>query len=258
MVSAGVLMNMVFALVGFTIVARVQGVFVPLIAETIPDRPAAEAGLQAGDVVLEIDGKPIRDFRDAQRIIESRPGVPLRIAVDRADERLETTITPVDTTVYNELARDSMEIGYIGVYFAGAGAHRSLDLGEAAAAGWHRTWWWVGAIGDFLGGLLTGRTSARELGGPIVIGQLSGQVARAGLLPLLEFMAIISVNLAVLNLLPIPVLDGGHLLFLAVEAVRGKAVSARQRLRLTQIGLLLVVGLMVWAIANDILRLVGA
>lgn len=106
--------------------------------------------------------------------------------------------------------------------------------------------------------MLTGKTSSKELGGPIAIGQLSGQAARQGLWPFMSFMAIISVNLAVLNLLPIPVLDGGHIMFLMAEAVRGgRPISMRYRLRLTQIGLLLVMGLMVLAFANDILRLVG-
>lgn len=258
-VSAGVTMNFLFALAVFTAIARHQGVMIPVIAEVAPDSPAAAAGLQAGDVVIALNGERVRDRERVVQHVALRPEVPVRLTVLRDGGRLDLTVTPLLIREYDPFVKDTVDRGRIGVVFPGTeDAHRSLGLGEAIVEGADRTWWWVASIGDFVARIVTGRTSARELGGPIVIGQLSGQFARAGLWPLLEFMAIISVNLAVLNLLPIPVLDGGHLLFLGVEAVRGRAVSVEQRLRLTQIGLLLVVGLMVWAFANDILRLVGA
>jgi len=109
----------------------------------------------------------------------------------------------------------------------------------------------------FVVDLFTGDVSPRSVGGPILIGQFSGRVARAGAEMFLRFMAIFSVNLAVLNLLPIPVLDGGQLVFLGVEAVRGRALSLEQRMRFTQVGLVIVVAIMVWALANDVLRLFG-
>jgi regulator of sigma E protease len=109
-------------------------------------------------------------------------------------------------------------------------------------------------IGKTLGDLFTGNASPRNLGGPLAIGRISGEAARLGLEPFLRWMALLSVNLAVFNLLPIPVLDGGQLLFILVEAVRGRPLSVENRMRLAQLGLILVVGLMVWVIANDILR----
>jgi len=137
-------------------------------------------------------------------------------------------------------------------------ATRDLSMTEALAAGWHRTGAWILEIFTFLKRLVTGRESARDLGGPIVIGQLSGAAARQGLSAFLNFMAIISVNLAVLNLLPIPVLDGGHLVFLFAEALRGgRPVGVESRLRLTQVGMILLLGLMVLVFANDIMRLAG-
>ena len=108
-----------------------------------------------------------------------------------------------------------------------------------------------------LGDLFTGEASPRSLGGPLTIGQISGETARAGLEYMFQWMALLSVNLAVLNLLPIPVLDGGQLLFLFVEAVRGRPLSIEQRLRLSHVGLIIVVGIMVWAITNDFLRIFG-
>ena len=112
-------------------------------------------------------------------------------------------------------------------------------------------------IVDLLKNLVTGQASPRNLGGAIAIGQISGQAARAGMEVFLHWMALLSVNLAVLNLLPIPVLDGGQLLFLAIEGVRGRPLSVEQRMRFSHVGLILVVGLMVWAITNDFLRLFG-
>jgi regulator of sigma E protease len=105
--------------------------------------------------------------------------------------------------------------------------------------------------------MVTARISPRELGGPIYIGQVSGQIAQAGLLPLLLFMAFLSVNLAVLNLLPIPVLDGGHLVFLFLEGIRGKPLSVNVRYRLTQVGLFVLLGIMAFALTNDLFRAIG-
>ena len=130
---------------------------------------------------------------------------------------------------YNEIVRDSVDVGDLGIDLWMDQAVRDLTLTESVAAGWHRTGSWTVEIFSFLKRLVTGRGSTKELGGPIVIGQLSGAAARQGLAAFLNFMAIISVNLAVLNLLPIPVLDGGHLVFLFAEAVRGgRPVSAEK------------------------------
>jgi regulator of sigma E protease len=133
------------------------------------------------------------------------------------------------------------------------------DRGFVAAVGhgFAETWQMMTLTVDFLGGLFTGRQSPRDVGGPLLIGELSGQFARAGLEAFLTFMALFSVNLAILNLLPIPVLDGGHLVFLAIEGIRGKALSIEQRMRLTQVGLVIIVGIMVWALGNDLLRFFG-
>jgi regulator of sigma E protease len=134
---------------------------------------------------------------------------------------------------------------------------RPLGPVEAIGRGATITWQTSAAIVALLGDLFTGEASPRSLGGPLAIGQLSGQAARGGGEAFFQFMALLSINLAVLNLLPIPVLDGGQLLFLGVEAVRGKPLSVEQRLRLANVGIILVVGIMVWAITNDFLRFFG-
>jgi len=177
--------------------------------------------------------------------------------VERGVELISFTITPAAVKQFDSLSGDSVIVGQIGVAFSAAvSGNQSLGLIAAVGEGFRQTAYWSTEIGRFLGRIFSGRDSASELGGPIAIGQLSGQFARAGLIPFLAFMGIISVNLAVLNLLPIPVLDGGHLVFLTVEGLRGRAITVENRIRLTQVGMLFVLGLMVLAFANDIIRLV--
>ena len=259
-ISAGVTMNLVFAFVAFSFIAHSRGVYEPVVGSITEQSPAEEAGLLPGDVIREINGRTIVDASEVLRMIQPRAGEQITLSMEREGMMFAVDIVPEAVPTYSDIANDSVDIGMIGVGFpTGEEAHRSLGVGESIVAGARETGSWIVEVGTFFGRLVTGRQSPKELGGPIVIGQLSGQMARAGFWPLLDFMAIISVNLAVLNLLPIPVLDGGHLLFLAIEGLRGgKPVSIEQRLRFSQIGMLLVLGLMVFAFANDIMRLVGA
>ncbi|TFG64914.1 MAG: RIP metalloprotease RseP, partial [Gemmatimonadales bacterium] len=257
-IIAGVVMNFAFAVVAFSIVAGSTGIDVPVVEGVTSGMPAAEAGLQAGDVIVEVAGHEARDFSDVTRNLQGRAGEPLDVVVERNNERLTFILTPAAVKQFDSLSGDSVVVGQIGVAFSAAvSGHRNLGFVAAVGEGFRQTGYWAAEIGRFLGRIFSGRNSASELGGPIAIGQLSGQFARAGLIPFLAFMGIISVNLAVLNLLPIPVLDGGHLVFLTVEGLRGRAVSVENRIRLTQVGMLLVLGLMVVAFANDIMRLVN-
>ena len=259
-IFAGVLMNFLFAFVAFSFIAHDRGVYEPIIGEVTEGSPAEAVGLLPGDAIRSVNGRRTDDASDVSRVIQPRAGEQLRLTVERDGRTFEVDIVPAADRQWSEIARDSIDFGLIGVSFPGGEeSNRSLGVGESIAAGARETGSWIADVGVFFARLVTGRQSPKELGGPIVIGQLSGQMARAGFWPLLDFMAIISVNLAVLNLLPIPVLDGGHLLFLAIEGLRGgKPVSVEQRLRFSQIGMLMVLGLMVWAFANDIMRLVGA
>ncbi|MEJ2334810.1 MAG: RIP metalloprotease RseP [Gemmatimonadales bacterium] len=254
-ISAGVLMNLLFAVAAFILVAKAQGVQLALISEVQEDSPAAAAGFQAGDHILSVEGQRVRAFDELALLVQQSPETPIRVGVERDGKRLSLNVVPRRVSIWSEVVRDSVDIGQIGVTSDPEGGYRTLSWTEAIPEGSFRTWYWVRTTLEFLGQLVSGQSSAKEVGGPILIGQLSGRAARAGFWSLLSFMAIISVNLAILNLLPVPVLDGGHLTFLAFEAVRGKALSVEQRIRLTQVGLVLVVGLMVWVITNDVLRL---
>ena len=257
-IIAGVAMNTLFAVIGFALIAGVNGINIPVVGEVAANSPAQEAGIQPGDVILAIDGRRTGNFGDVTLDLQGRPDETVELRIRRGEQIVNLPVRTQAVTVWNETANDSVTIGMIGVTRASAEiTHRTLGPVAALGEGFSQTWRWVGNIGGFVGRIFSGQDSASELGGPILIGQLSGQAARDGFFPFLWFMSVISVNLAVLNLLPIPVLDGGHLLFLAVEGIRGREVGVEQRIKLTQVGMLFVLGLMVLAIANDIFRLVG-
>jgi regulator of sigma E protease len=256
-IIAGVAMNGLFAVAAFTASSKVNGIMVPVITDVAEGSPAEVAGILPGDLVVAVNGIEVPQTGQLIGIIQQSAGDTVVMSIDRDGEQLSLKAVPWAKNVYIEAAHDSVEIGVIGVTLGGEQGYRELGWGASLQAGAQETWFWVAQIGTFGKRLFTGKSSARELGGPILIGELSGQAARLGFWAMLNFMALISVNLAVLNLLPIPVLDGGHLVFLTVEGLRGRPVSPESRIRLTQVGLLLVMGLMVWAFANDILRLIG-
>jgi regulator of sigma E protease len=224
-----------------------------IIGTVVKGMPAAAAGIQVRDRVISAGGKPVQSWRDLTQVIEGNPGKPVPLTIQRGTGNLTVTVVPKAT---DQISQKNVKrtVGLIGVrpMFT-----EKPSLVSAIGQGAKKTWQFAALTIGFLKDLFTGHASPRNLGGPILIGQLSGQVARAGLEAFLSFMALMSVNLAVLNLLPIPVLDGGHLMFLLIEAVRGRALSIEQRMRLSQVGFVIVVAIMVWAIANDVLRLFG-
>jgi regulator of sigma E protease len=224
----------------------------PVISTVEKNGPADRAGIKPRDRVIEIAGRPVSDWSELVRGIENNAGSTIPVVVDRGGERVALTITPS----VNE--RGGVRYGRVGIgRSATAGPVERPSVVGAIQHGATRTWETVALTVDFLAGMFTGRQSPRSMGGPIMIGQLSGEVARLGLDAFLGFMALLSVNLAVLNLLPIPVLDGGHLVFLGIEAVRGRPLSIQQRMRWTQVGFFIIVGIMVWAMGNDLLRVFG-
>ncbi|NIN70894.1 MAG: RIP metalloprotease RseP [Gemmatimonadetes bacterium] len=255
-ISAGVVMNFVFAIFAYAGIAYYQS-WVPLIGSVVEGSPAEEAGLQAGDLVTAVDGQKVDMWMEFRNHVNRRPGEEVTLGVLRDDQEIELLSRIERAAVFDSVSGDSVFYGQIGVYHDTINAGRALGLGGSLVAGTGRTFELTWLILRFVGRLITGAESARDIGGPILIGQLSGQAARAGVLYFVAFMAFLSVNLAVLNLLPIPILDGGHLVFLAIEAVRGRALSLQTRARLSQVGFLLILAIMVWAITSDVLRAVG-
>ncbi len=226
-------------------------------AEVLPGQPAAQAGVEAGDTIVAIDGQPVRQWYDIMRLIEPRPATRVTLLVGRADGRHTLAVTTRGESV--DSGGVKREVGKLGVGSPRPAIRsRSFSLGGAIAEGGRQTVDAIHQVGRTIRGLLSGRVAGRELGGPILIGQLAGQTARLGLDAFLGFMALISVNLALLNLLPVPVLDGGQFMFLLAEAVRGRPLSLRLRERLTLVGLVLIVLLMIFAFWNDIRRLIEA
>lgn len=217
--------------------------------------PAARAGLLAGDTIVGVDGQPIRQWYDLQDALASRRLVPVTVTVARGPERIDLRTT-TDTLSRPDASGALRQVGIIGVTNRVQVRVEAYTLPAALAAGWRQTVASSTQIFRTVRGLFSGRVAGRELGGPILIGQLAGQASRLGWETFLGFMALISVNLAVLNLLPIPVLDGGQFLFLLAEGVLRRPLSLKLRERLTAFGLVLIVLLMVFAFSNDIRRII--
>lgn len=230
----------------------------PLIGQVLPGSPAEQAGIKSGDRVLDAGGAPVSSWLDFVNVVEHQPGRPVPLVVQRGGEQVALTVVPDSTPVPAAPGRFVGRIGVGPSPAAIANVPRAREGPvEALGYGVSQSWYVTRMIGQFLGGLFTGAASPRDVGGPILIAQLSHRMIEMGLEAFLNFMALFSVNLAVLNLLPIPILDGGQLLFLVLEAVRGRSLSYEQRMRLSQVGLVIVVAIMVWALANDVLRLFG-
>jgi regulator of sigma E protease len=228
--------------------------YAPVLGEVVGGQPAAEAGLRSGDRVVAAAGAPIDSWWELEEAIRAHPRQPLPLVVERGAERLEVVATPGARA--GPRGNDA-EIGFLGVAVQRNVEIREFGVGQALVRGVEETWRISSLIVGFLGNLVTGQESPRQVGSVITIGQISGEFVRAGLQPFLMWMALFSVNLAVLNLLPIPILDGGHLMFMLIEAVRGRPLSVEQRVRLSHVGLIIVVGIMVWALTNDVLRVFG-
>lgn len=219
-----------------------------------PGSPAEDAGIRSGDVVKSIDGRPIDSFEQLRQIVRENPEVPLKMVVDRGGESVELIVTPRSVEREGQFGKRE-EYGELGV----SGGIRVVfvrhDPLTATVEAVRETWAITAATVRYLGQIIAGTRRADDLGGPIRIAQLSGQVAEEGLITVFWFMAVLSINLGLINLFPIPVLDGGHLLFYAIEAVLGRPLGPRAQEYGFRIGLALVFTLMVFVTWNDLVHL---
>ena len=219
-------------------------------------RPAARAGVEPGDSIVAVNGKQVSQRYDVLAIMDTSAGKLVTMTVVRGGRRLDLSMTAASEPGITLNGKQG-QVGRIGIRFRDPEVTEPYTLFGAVRAGTDATLNSMTFIVRTVQGLLTRRVSASNVGGPILIAQQAGEFARLGLDPFLEFMALISVNLAVLNLLPVPVLDGGQLVMLLAEAVIRKPVPVALRERLTMVGLVVVVLLMVLAFSNDIRRLLG-
>jgi len=211
-----------------------------------PGQPAARAKLRLGDLIVRVDGDSVRSWEDMVRRIRGSPGKALTLDVQRGDSILRVTVTPEAQGTRGVIGAAADPRGIVLRVPVGVGTAIVDAAGETVAQ--------VGAVATMVKRLVRGQASTSEVGGPLAIAQMSGQMVRLGVAYYLTWMAFFSVSLAVLNLLPIPVLDGGHFMFLIAGAIRRKPLSLQLRLRLTQIGMLVVLAIMVLAISNDVLK----
>jgi regulator of sigma E protease len=218
-------------------------------------QPASRAGLDLGDVIIRAGGDTIRGWEEMVEKVRASGGKPLQLDVLRGDSVFHVTVTPEVQTQKDSSGRDTT-YGMIGASPDPRGPIVRVRLGvrTAIVEAVSETGFQVATTVVMVKRLVTGKVSASEVGGPILIAQVSGQMLRLGISWLVGFIAFVSISLAVLNLLPIPVLDGGHAMFLIAEGIRRKPLSPQLRLRLTQVGMLLVLAIMVLAISNDVIR----
>ena len=258
-VFAGPFFNVVLAVLIFWVIALSSGVLIlkPSIGSIKDGSPAQAAGFRSGDLVTSINGAPIDSWETMADRISHSDGRRLEISVDRSEGSVVLTVTPELVRTKNLLGEEIKRY-VIGIGTAGETHSRRLGILQAAAESIRQTYGIVELMVMIVVKLITGGISMDTVGGPIMIAQMAGDQAKAGIASLFQFIAVISVNLAVINLLPIPVLDGGHLLFFAIEAVKGRPVNMKVREIAQQVGMVILAMLMILVFYNDITRLLSS
>jgi regulator of sigma E protease len=226
----------------------------PVVGEVRAGMPAADAGLQPRDRVVALDGAPIETWDELAEAISTRAGQTVTLTIERDGSRLDVAVTPRAEVERDPLGNET-RVGRIGIATATSQSYRALGPVEVVTRGIARTWDVTRLTAVSIWKLATGSIPASNIGGPLQISMVAGQQAQQGLVSYALFVALISINLAILNLLPVPMLDGGHLLFFGIEAVLGRPLSVRKREIAQQIGLALLLMLMVFALFNDLTRL---
>ncbi|MBF0296255.1 MAG: RIP metalloprotease RseP [Magnetococcales bacterium] len=254
-VFAGPAFNFFFALL-FLIMAFMIGVdeVLPVVGTVSPDMPAAEAGIKVGDRIVAIDDRPVTRWELLSRTIKESDGRAMQFTVERGREAFIVKIQPKVREMTN-LFGEPVKTFLIGIGPGDAVERVEYPLVEAWRRGAEQTWRMTDMIVTGVWKLITRAVPADQIGGPLMIAEMAGKTASQGSSSLLFFMALISINLGILNLLPIPVLDGGHLFFFLIEAAKGSPVPERIQLAANRTGMTLLILLMVWAMKNDLTRM---
>ena len=258
-VAAGPIANFLLSIVIFAVMFSTVGrpITPPRVDQVTEGSAAQTAGFQPGDLVVSIDGQPIESFSDMQRIVSVSAGRPLQVTVER--DGMPATLTAVpDQREITDRFGNTQRVGLLGISHRAEAEDVEIRRYDPLTATWmgaREVYFVVDQTLSYLGGIVVGRESADQLGGPIRIAQVSGQVATLGFAALMQLAAVLSVSIGLINLFPIPMLDGGHLAFYAVEALRGRPLSERTQEMGFRLGLAIVLMLMVFATWNDITQL---
>jgi regulator of sigma E protease len=257
-VAAGPFANFILAIIIFSGIFYVNGrhILRPVVDGVSVGSAAEGAGFQKGDLILSIDARKIDSFEDMQRIVQVASDQALNFIVERDGNEINLVATPRRRDIVTPFG--TTRVGVLGVESSGKLENwhvQHFGLGQSVGLAASETWFVIARTGSYLVGLVSGQESADQLSGPIRIAEVSGEMAKIGFAALLNLAAILSISVGLLNLVPIPLLDGGHLFYYAVEAVRGRALNDRIQQFGFRIGLTLVGGLMIFATYNDILRL---
>ena len=257
--SAGVLMNILLTiLVSTGVVYRYNGYVPPVIDSVVTGAPAAASGLQPGDVIVGIDGDSVREWREVLERVSPRTSGSISIEVLRGSQHSTHVITPDVTTLTDSATGQTQQVGRIGIAVRDSIVRNPIALGEAFKRGTRATWFMATGVVDVLKGLVTREVSMSNLGGPIEIARVSVQAAKSGAETFWSLIAFLSLNIAILNLLPIPVLDGGQILLVVAERIKGREFSGRTREVFARVGIVAVLMLIVLVMFNDISRLIGS
>jgi len=266
-VAAGPAFNIASAVIIYILTFWLLGTYgtAAIVDEVLPDSAAAKAGLRAGDRVAEIEGRAVERFSDLQRVVSQSSGQPLAFVIDREGKMLELTIKPDQREITDPLG-NKVQVGMIGIKRHAGGdrfEHKSHNLLEATRLGFAETgyvsWQIISSLPKLPGAILKTLSGQRQsdIGGPIAIAEMTAHASKSGIAGTLGWLAVFSIMLGIMNLLPIPILDGGHLLFYAVEAVRGRPLDPRKQEIGFRIGLAILATMMFAAIFGDIMRKLG-
>ncbi len=247
-ILAGSFMNFVLPVILFFLIFFFSGIQTPnpepIIGDVLAGRPAASAGLRPGDRILTINGQEVNEWKNISESFQNSAGKPFEITYLRDGETLTGTVIPEE-----DPATKRVLIGIQGTLIT-----QDVSLGEAASLSIEKTSNIFKAMLDALAMLVTKEGASAELSGPIGVAQMAGEVAQHGFIPLLNFAAFLSLNLGIVNLLPIPALDGGHFVTLVIEAVRGKQMSKKAMYYIQAVGVVILISLMIFATFNDVTR----
>ena len=251
---AGVTMNVILTLViNVGSVAHYGRLYTPPVVDTVLEgRPAALAGLQRGDSIVAIDGSPVTEWQQLIDRVSASPGRTIALEVVRDGSRRTVSVRPEEREVQNELTGRKVRLGRVGAGPVRRFAREQIPFADAVVIGSDSTWKQASGIVDLVRGIFAGDVSTSQLGGPIAIAQVSVQAARYGLETLFGLIALLSINVAVLNMLPVPILDGGQILLNVLEAAKGSAFSERTREYILRVGLVAIALLFVLVMFNDL------